>query len=235
VTALRVVSWNVRDLLGDPLAVHRVLRELAPDVACLQEVPRRLGSGLRLAALARGASLVAVAGGRSTGGTAVLISPSLDVRAVRALRLPVARWHTRRRGAVVVAVRRSGTAGVLTVASVHLPLIAADRVDHAQRVVAALRGFGPGPYAVAADFNEPPGGPAWEAFAALVLDVDAQAPATFPARAPRTRLDAVLVSPGLAVTGYPHVVVDAVLAARASDHLPVVADVDLGGSGGSVS
>ena len=50
---MRLVSWNIRDLTGDVQAVQAVLRLVAPDVVCLQEAPRRPGSALRIAALAR--------------------------------------------------------------------------------------------------------------------------------------------------------------------------------------
>ena len=46
---------------------------------------------------------------------------------------------------------------------------------------------------------------------------------TFPASDPRERIDLVLVDPRITVTGYQ--VVDTPVARRASDHLPVVADL----------
>src|SRR5512144_553009 len=98
---MRLLSWNVRDLLGDPLAVHRVIRSAEPDVVCLQEAPRRPGAAVRLWLLGRGTGLRCVAGGRRSGGTAVFVAPHVRVDWARAFRLPVAGRFTRTRGAAV--------------------------------------------------------------------------------------------------------------------------------------
>ena len=50
---LRVLTWNVRDLLGDSSAVARVITAAAADVVCLQEAPRIVFSRNQLAGLAR--------------------------------------------------------------------------------------------------------------------------------------------------------------------------------------
>src|SRR4051794_4279524 len=71
---LRLLSWNVRDLLGDPLVVRRVIVSAGADVVVLQEAPRWPGSRWRLAGLARAAGLVYTAGGREAGGCALLTS-----------------------------------------------------------------------------------------------------------------------------------------------------------------
>lgn len=220
---LRVVSWNVRDLLGDPLAVHRVLRALAPDVACLQEVPRRPGSRWRLAALARACGLLHVAGGRESGGTAVLVSLRTQVGAVRAVRLPVAGRTARTRGAVVVAAGLPG-AGRVAVASVHLGLDAAERSRHVA-AVAALAGPLGLPLVVAGDLNEHPGGPAWRAWGGGVDDPAPGAAPTYPAAAPRARIDAVLVPPAVTVLAYGDGGADPDDVRAATDHVPVVAVV----------
>jgi endonuclease/exonuclease/phosphatase family metal-dependent hydrolase len=83
-----------------------------------------------------------------------------------------------------------------------------------------------------ADLNEPPGGSAWQVLGAALVDgADGPRPAgpwgTFPAGAPRQRIDTVLVDPRIRVTGYR--VADPPAARRASDHLPVVAELALPG------
>jgi endonuclease/exonuclease/phosphatase family metal-dependent hydrolase len=87
---------------------------------------------------------------------------------------------------------------------------------------------------LAGDLNEEPGGRAWEIFAAGGLN-DAWAKAqgyggeaTFPAKAPHKRIDAVLVSEGIEVTwaGVPEEIGESVLAG-ASDHCPVVATLEV--------
>ena len=69
---LRVASWNVRDLLGDPFALRRVLRSLRADVVCLQEAPRRPGGGWRTGRVARDCGLRHAGGGRASGGPAMV-------------------------------------------------------------------------------------------------------------------------------------------------------------------
>lgn len=223
---MRLVSWNVRDLTGDPRAVQSVLRHLAPDVLCLQEAPRRPGSSVRLAALARATGLRHVVGGRGTGGTALLVAPRVSVDAARPLALPVAHWYTRTRGAVIARVRlaSSDPADGVALACVHLPLHPADRLDHAHRVREELLAHARGVAAtvVAGDFNEPPGSPAWQAFAELVSDPAPQAAPTFPARSPGGRIDAVLVGGSAPVSDYGDGGVPEHLVHRASDHWPVL-------------
>lgn len=222
---LRVVSWNVRDLLGDPLAVHRVLRSLAPDVVCLQEVPRRPGSRWQVAALARAAGLLYVTGGRDAGGTALLVSLRAEVGWAASLRLPVAGRTTRRRGAVVAEVGLPGTSRV-AVAGVHLGLDAEERLRHCALVRAAVpAGL---PLVVCGDLNERPDGASWQAFGD-VRDPEPAAPPTFPAAAPRSRIDAVLVGPGVEVLSYGDGGADGGDVRVASDHVPVVAVLGLPG------
>ncbi|MFZ0159676.1 MAG: endonuclease/exonuclease/phosphatase family protein [Kineosporiaceae bacterium] len=220
---MRLVSWNIRDLSGDPIAVQRVLRALAADVLCLQEAPRRPGASLRIAALARACGLHHVTGGRGSGGTALLVAPRVHVRAAQTVRLPVPRWYTRTRGAVLAEVSTAGTAVAL--ACVHLPLTPEQRLEHARSVRSALDAWSPGParVVVAGDFNEPTGSPSWQVFSDLVRDPAPEAPPTFPARRPSGRIDAVLVGAGLDVLEYGDGGVDHPLVHRASDHLPVLA------------
>lgn len=231
---LRVLTYNLHDLKDDVDAVARVVRALEPDVACLQEVPRWFLGGHRVGALADAVQMLWSGGAESTGGTAVLTSLRIDQRASGAGRLPVVGWLTRRRGYATAVVGVPGGPSV-TVASVHLSLDPDERRRHARVVLGALRSFGPAPYVVAGDLNEGPDGPAWAEFADLVRDpvvageAGGAAAATFPARSPRHRIDAVLVSAGVVVESFrvpgPDDGVDAVDLALASDHLPVVADL----------
>ena len=41
-TTLRVATYNTRDFLDDHRLAARIVRAVAPDILCLQEVPRRL-------------------------------------------------------------------------------------------------------------------------------------------------------------------------------------------------
>jgi endonuclease/exonuclease/phosphatase family metal-dependent hydrolase len=224
-----VLSWNLRDLLGDPLALARVVRAAGPDVACFQEAPRRPGAALRLRGLERRTGLRCVAGGRRSGGTAIFVGEDVEVDWARAFRLPVAGCLTRTRGACVADVRvpangpatASATARV-TVASVHLPLQPGLRVLHARLTAAVVSGRGR-PAVIAGDLNEPAGERAWRCWAPLADDPWPSAAPTFPARGPDRRIDAVLTGPGLQVTSYGEGDWSERDVRLASDHRPVLA------------
>jgi endonuclease/exonuclease/phosphatase family metal-dependent hydrolase len=231
---IRVLTYNVRDLKDDLDALARVVRAIAPDVACLQEVPRHPFAGHRVGALADACGLLWSGGGAKTGGTAVFTSLRIQQRASGSGPLPVSGRLTRRRGYAAGVVGVTGGPSV-TVASVHLSLDPGERVRHARLVGDRLRALGPAPYVVAGDLNEPPGGPAWVSFGADLVDsagVGGGQP-TFPARSPGQRIDAVLVSEGLVVESIrvPGAAdgVDLVDLVQASDHLPVVADLRVSG------
>ena len=223
---LRVVSWNVRDLLGDPLAVRRVLAGLRADVVCLQEAPRRPGGGWRTGRLAHDAGLRHAGGGRTSGGTALLLGPRVGVISLTAARLPVSGPITRTRGLVVAelaAVSGPCAGATLCVACLHLPLEPGLRVEHARLSAALLRRH-PGPHVVCGDLNEPPG-PAWQPLLALAADPAPQAALTFPAGREDKRLDAVLVGAGLRVLHYGDGDADGADVVAATDHRPVVVDL----------
>jgi endonuclease/exonuclease/phosphatase family metal-dependent hydrolase len=225
--SLRLVSWNVRDLLGDPHAVRRVITSLAPDVLCLQEAPRRLPGVVRNRMLARGCGLRFVAGGRTSGGTAVLVGRRTAVRSAVAARLPVPGPLTRTRGLVVAELAAALPRGPieLTVACLHLPLEPDLRVRHAELAVAAL-GRHPRPHVVCGDLNERPDAPAWRTLErAAGGDPAPDAGPTFPAERAHTRVDAVFVDPGLQVVAYGDGGADMADVVRATDHLPVVVDL----------
>jgi endonuclease/exonuclease/phosphatase family metal-dependent hydrolase len=224
---LRLVSWNVQDLLGDPFAVQRVVGALAPDVLCLQEAPRRLPGVVRNRMLARACGLRFVAGGRASGGTALLAGPRIAVRRAVGARLPVRGLLTRTRGLVVAELVAALPGGPweLTVACLHLPLEADLRVRHAQLAVAALDRRPP-PHVICGDLNEPPGSPAWRLLEhAAGRDPAPDAGPTFPAGRPHTRVDAVFVGPGVDVPDYGDGNADPGDVLRASDHVPVVVDL----------
>jgi endonuclease/exonuclease/phosphatase family metal-dependent hydrolase len=79
---------------------------------------------------------------------------------------------------------------------------------------------------VGADLNDQPGSPTWQAVAGGLVDPGAAgAVPTFSAADPRRRIDAIFVDRRIEVVGYQ--VLDTPAARRASDHLPVVADLRL--------
>jgi endonuclease/exonuclease/phosphatase family metal-dependent hydrolase len=208
------MTYNIKSLQLDPDALVQVVRAAAPDVLGLQEPPRWLGPH-RLRELAAQTGLRVAVGGHGARTTALLVGPGLTVTDARAYRLP---WRLRTlRGYSVARVD-----GVLVVV-LHLALAAAERLEHLDRILSTIAPE-TGPRIVVGDLNEQPGGPTWERLTAVGLRdaVDPPLP-TFTAVRPRRRLDAVLVSAEVRVLGSD--VPDDPAARRASDHLPIVADL----------
>jgi len=217
---LRLLSWNVWKLLGDPLAVHRVLRAAEPDLVCLQEAPALLWSTRQLSGLARASGLHLVTGGRSAAGNALLRSSRVRVLEAEAIRFRPVNWRIQRRGAVLATLGLAG-APPLRLAGVHLGLDPAERQMHAQELRDRLSADRP--VVVAGDLNELPGGPSWQVLAGVATDPAAGAAATFTVARPRKRIDAVLTGPGIEVIEYGQWQPEPRDAAAASDHLPVLA------------
>lgn len=217
---LRLVAYNVH---GFRAGVRRVAEAVAaerPDVVLLNEARFRW----RVRRLARLLGMQAAHGLRLFRPitNAVLVGPPW--RVVERRVVPLSRTlRLKRRGAVVA---RAGGAGFrVTAVCVHLGVSDPERVRHAKELTDLLAGL-PSPLVLGGDLNEGPERPAvswiaarlWDAFAAA-----GEGPAeTFPSSAPRARIDYLFVSEGVAVQRA-RVGGDA----EASDHLPVVADVEL--------
>lgn len=208
------MTYNVRGLKDDEAAVVEVLRAATPDVVALQEPPRGPLGRRRLARLAERAGLEVLVGGGGARTTALLARPGLPVGTAYAMRLPARPLRTRR------GLATADVAG-LRVVSVHLGLAARERSRQLVRIL-PLVAAAPD-CVVAGDLNEPPGGPTWRRFGLHLRDLAPDAGPTYPASAPRERIDAVLGSRGLTASGAR--TVDDAVARRASDHLPVVVDV----------
>jgi endonuclease/exonuclease/phosphatase family metal-dependent hydrolase len=217
---LRVATYNVRDFLDDRAAAARVVRAIAPDVLCLQEVPRRLTTELRLPAFARECGLYWSGGRLGSGGTAVLTTLRTRVHAAYTRRLRV-RFPDRSRGYAAVDVSLPGAAA-LTVVSVHLGLREDERAVHARDIVRRL-----GPRAVlAGDLNEPSDGRAQLHLAGRFARVSGDRP-TFPAHHPTLPLDVVFAGAGLDVVAKGGPLGSLEDVAAASDHVPVWVDLRL--------
>lgn len=223
-SSLRVASYNTRDFLDDERLAARVVRAVAPDVLCLQEVPRRLLAGWRVARFAARCGLHWPGRHRGSGGTTIFTSARLEVLACHHSRLPV-RWPDRTRGYAVTRLALPDGAE-LTAVSVHLSLRPGERVTHVERILEGLSDRGP--LVLAGDLNEDETGGAWR-----LLDVPdrlrlvSPARPTYPANSPRRRLDVVFASPELRVLPHREVAVPASAYARASDHRPTWVDLAL--------
>ncbi|WP_323098677.1 endonuclease/exonuclease/phosphatase family protein [Intrasporangium sp. YIM S08009] len=187
------MSYNVRDFLDDRRAAARVVRAVAPDVLCLQEVPRRLTTEVRLPRFAQECGMHWGRGRFGTGGTSVLTAPGVAVVASPHGRLRT-RFPDRTRGWAGVTVTPDGWPpdASVTVVSIHLGLRSGERVRHAEHLVATL----PARSVVAGDLNEGPEGDARRVLTRHWPPVLPDEP-TFPAASPSVAIDAVLAVPDL--------------------------------------
>ena len=226
---LRVAAYNLRGMRDDRAAAARVVRAIAPDVLCLQEVPRHFLFGHRVADFAVACGLYWTGGSRGSGGTTIMTSLRVETLATSHERLAV-RSLDQQRGFAWQVLRRPGgpTVGV---ASLHLSLRAAERRTHVADVLARLPQDLP--LVVAGDVNEPPTGRAWKALAARLPVVSADA-FTFPSSRPRARIDGIFADPALTVVAgegaadRSAVVLDEGDLRAATDHRPIWVDLDLG-------
>lgn len=221
---LRIATYNTRDFLDDRAAAARVVRDLEPDILCLQEVPRRLGAPLRVARFARECGLRWVGNHRGSGGTTIFHAAGVAVESAWHRGLPV-RWGQRTRGYAAARFALPGWPA-LTVASVHLSLNAQERERHTKLILADLdrhRADG-GEIIIAGDLNEGASGAAYARLAAALTLVSPPEP-TFPAGAPRAALDLIFASAGVRVhPSRPVRLAEADLRA-ASDHRPAWVDL----------
>jgi endonuclease/exonuclease/phosphatase family metal-dependent hydrolase len=227
--SLRVLVYNVHGFRSGVRRVARAVTEERPDVALLNEAKGRFH--LRRFARTMGME-VAAHGLRLFGGVtnAILVRPPW-----RALHGEVVLFSRtgrfRRRGTVVVRVRRAGVP--VTVAAVHLGLSDAERIRHARELTDALAGMDP-PIVLGGDLNEGPAERAaswvaarlWDAWPRGAAGALEDSGGTFPAREPRARIDYVFVSEDVRVE---RCWLEPTRAAtEASDHLPLFADVVVG-------
>jgi endonuclease/exonuclease/phosphatase family metal-dependent hydrolase len=231
---LRLMTYNVRALRGDPDAVVRAIRAAAPDVVCLQEAPRFLRWRSHAAALARRAGLLVVTGGRPAGGNLLLSSLAVDLHASWDVRFSV-EPGLHRRGAAVALLSRGGRR--FAVAGTHLDVREGPRQRHIEELEQAIAALVPPatPTVVAGDMNARPGSATWAALSRTRIDVAAQAAArtgavpadTSTAADPYQRIDGIFAGPGILVESCE--APRTADTARASDHLPVLAALRLPG------
>ncbi len=226
---LRVATYNVHGCVGrdsqrSAERVAAVASEVEAHVVALQEVDSRgrpAGTPDQLEVLAQALGMGAVAGPTMTGadgdyGNAVLTT--LPVRSIRPLDLSVSGAEPR--GALIVELSFAGAP--VHVISLHLGLQRGERRIQLERLFAALDALPAGPVVVAGDFNEWwPQGPVLRRLRRRFGR--SPAPASFPARLPVLALDRIWVHPEGSITRL--VAHRSPLARRASDHLPVVAEL----------
>jgi len=224
--ALRLASYNLRKCVGldrrrTPFRSLEVINEIGADIVALQEADLRLGK--RPAALPHEmvksysdfAPIDLDETGVSLGwhGNAILVRDGLSVTGVQRLALP----GLEPRGAVIADI------GPLRVVAVHLGLIRRYRLLQMQAITAALDDLPPRPTVITGDFNE------WSAskgMAPLLERFTVHAPGlSFHAARPVAALDRFAMSKDVHLSAAG--VIGGPQANRASDHLPIWADVKL--------
>jgi endonuclease/exonuclease/phosphatase family metal-dependent hydrolase len=214
------MSYNVHGLKDDRAALTGLIRDAAPDVLVVQEAPRRFRWRYKCAALADELGMVVAAGGLPSLGNLLLVSLRVAVHGAWCLRYPLTPGRHLRGAAFA---RGSVHGGTFTVSGSHLATDPAERPAQAALWKEALSAL-EGPVIAAADLNEGPGGGAWRTVGDGLLAPPADRP-TFPATVPARVIDGLFVSPDITVRRYEIIETDR--ARRASDHLPVLADLEI--------
>jgi endonuclease/exonuclease/phosphatase family metal-dependent hydrolase len=231
---IRVASYNMRKAIGTdrrrrPERTIEVLNELGADVVALQEADRRFGSrasAVPLHMIEEHSDYVPVpletrAGSIGWHGNALLVRKGVEVLERHLFHLP----SLEPRGAVLAEVRVGGVA--LRVVGMHLDLSGLWRRRQAHAILAHLgERDGALPTVLMGDLNE------WSSGGGCLRDFAAHhhfAPCgrSFHARRPIAQLDRIMVSHDLEIvdSGAHH----SPTARRASDHLPVWAELRASG------
>lgn len=242
---IRIMTYNAHRCVGgdgryDPTRIAAVIAESAPDIVALQEldVARPRSGGVDQArAIAHALEMTfhfhpALRVEEELYGDAILTA--LPSRLVKADPLPGLPWPSRLepRGALWVEIEAAGRR--LQVINTHLGLLARER----RAQVAALLGRGwlghpdcRDPVVLLGDFNAVPRSGGYRALTRQLRDAQLaraglRPAATFPALFPVLRLDHVFLRGDVRVVNAE--VPRSVAARAASDHLPLVVDLELG-------
>jgi endonuclease/exonuclease/phosphatase family metal-dependent hydrolase len=216
------MTWNVRGFRGGVGAAVDVVRSADPDLLLLQETGRRA----RLSAFVRALELRVVEDPPSFPWRrvkdAIGVRKPWTVESRGFQRFEGSRpWYPR--GAAVADVGL-GPARLRAV-STHLGLRPGERAAHARQLLAIVDGYA-GPAVVGGDLNARPSQDAPMLLAERLHDAWEAAIGggrTYPAASPSSRIDYLFV------TGQIEVVDADVVGSVVSDHLPVVAELDLPG------
>ena len=225
---LRVASYNLRGLKDDAATAAAVVRAIDPDVLLLQEIPRYPASGYAVTSFARECGLLWSGRQALLGETTLMTNLRVFATDNVDRRLKVG-LRENPRNATFARIRRPDGARA-TVVSVHLSLVGEQRVRHIEEVLAevARDPMGPDdePLIIGGDLNEGRDGTAWGRLAERLGEVSDEE-ATFPAAAPRARIDAIFARGHRSVTPGDRSLLAGIDLARASDHLPIWVDLEI--------
>lgn len=227
--ALRLASYNVhravgRDRRHEPRRILDVIREIGADVIALQEVEAHDSGGDMLAWLGAETGMRAIAGTtlkRHDGHYGNGILTRCDIEATRLVDLSFRNREPR--GAIAADLRLNGS-GTLRVVATHLGLRPAERREQVERLVKLFTWHEQDRAVLMGDLNE------WFLWGRPLKHLhryfDATpAVATFPSGMPVLALDRLWTHPGSILRELKaH---DSALARIASDHLPLVATLEI--------
>lgn len=227
---IRVTSYNMHKAIGtdrrrNPDRILDVLREVDADVVALQEADRRFGARAAVISphlLDEHSDWKSVSFGIRTGsmgwhGNALLVRKDCEVVDCEVIHLP----SLEPRGAVMADIRHGGT--IWRVIGMHLDLSGLWRRKQAAAILAHVQSSThKRPTVMMGDLNE------WTRGAGCLRDFSrdfafAETGASFHARRPIARLDRIMVSDDLQVVDCG--VHSSAAARKASDHLPIWADI----------
>jgi endonuclease/exonuclease/phosphatase family metal-dependent hydrolase len=241
-STLRVLTYNIHSCLGmdgklSPRRIARIIESMEPDVVALQEVDLgRARSGHQDQAKLIADELAwhfqfcpTLAEGRESYGHAIISREPVEV--IKRELYPKRSNGGEARGALWVRLQRGDR--IINILNTHFGLSPRERI-HQTNTLLSERWLGGIPASEAivlcGDFNMGPRSKTYAAICRRLRDVYALRPASRPAatffsRFPISRLDHVFVSPHFAVTRTS--VVRNQLTRVASDHLPLVVDLQL--------
>ncbi|MGH8960779.1 MAG: endonuclease/exonuclease/phosphatase family protein [Jatrophihabitantaceae bacterium] len=225
---LRLLTYNVRSMRDDRAALGRVISSTDPDVVCIQEAPRFLRWRSLCAELARRSGLVVVTGGRTAAAQLILSNLRVDVISTQDVKFSKDPG-LHQRGTAIAVLRLGGS--TFGVAGTHLDVVEPPRLKHIEELDQAIARFIPAdvPAVVGGDMNDKPGSKTWDALVANRTDALAAASAgdafTSTAAAPHQRIDGIFADPRVPVRAAR--VIDNADTKIASDHLPVLAELEL--------
>lgn len=162
--SLRLLSIDARSFGRNRAALASAISAAGVDMACIHRGPHLLRWRSISAAIGRRSGLVVVTGGRPAGANLLLSSLSLDVSAVRDVRLS-RQSRLDAPGAALAALRCAASPFLLVSAT--LIGNAAQRLGQATELQAAIEHLVPGapPAIISAQGADRPGTVAWQALA----------------------------------------------------------------------
>jgi endonuclease/exonuclease/phosphatase family metal-dependent hydrolase len=228
VPTLRLLSYNVRSMRDDRAALGRVISSADADVVCIQEAPRFLRWRSLCAELARRSGLVVVSGGRTAAAQLILSNLRVDVVSSKDVKFSRDR-RLHQRGTAIAVLRLDGA--TFAVAGTHLDLVEEPRLRHIGELDRAIAQYvrADVPTFVAGDMNAEPGSKTWNALTANRTDAFAAAGIgsafTSSSANPHQRIDGIFADPRITVREAR--VIDHPDVKIASDHLPILAELEL--------